>query len=54
MKFLNTPMRFLNSDASVDGPPPAFIGEQTDGILGTQFKLNGDEIGVLRGKGIVA
>ena len=52
VKFLDTPLRFLNSDASVDAPPPAFIGEHTDEILGTLLKLDGEGIGgALKKKG---
>jgi crotonobetainyl-CoA:carnitine CoA-transferase CaiB-like acyl-CoA transferase len=54
VKFLNTPLRFLNSDASVDGPPPAFIGEHTDEILGGLLKLGDDAIRELKDRGIVA
>jgi succinate--hydroxymethylglutarate CoA-transferase len=54
VKFLNTPLRFLNSDASVDGPPPAFIGEHTDEILGGLLKLGDDTIRELKDRGIVA
>ncbi len=52
--FLNTPLKFLNADASVDGPPPAFIGEHTDEILGTLLHLDADRIGQLRAREIVA
>ena len=54
VKFLNTPLRFQNSEASVDGPPPAFIGEHTEEILGTILKLGDEEIENLRIKGIVS
>jgi len=54
VKFLNTPLRFLNSEASVDGPPPAFVGEHTDSILSGLLKLDDEEIKGLRAKGIVS
>jgi crotonobetainyl-CoA:carnitine CoA-transferase CaiB-like acyl-CoA transferase len=54
IKFLNTPLRFRNSEASVDGPPPAFAGEHTDAILQGILKLSGEEIKKLRTKGIVS
>ena len=54
VKFLNTPLRFRNSEASVDGPPPAFAGEHTDAILSGLLKLDGEEIKKLRAKGIVS
>ena len=54
VKFLNTPLRFQNSEACVDGPPPAFIGEHTEEILGTILKLGDEEIRNLRIKGIVS
>ena len=54
VKFLNTPLRFLNSEASVDGPPPAFVGEHTDAILSGILKLGDEEIKGLRVKGIVS
>jgi len=54
VKFLNTPLRFQNSDASVDGPPPAFIGEHTDEILSSVLKLGDEEIRQLRARGIVS
>jgi crotonobetainyl-CoA:carnitine CoA-transferase CaiB-like acyl-CoA transferase len=52
--FLNTPLRFQNSRASVDGPPPAFAGEHTDEVLGGLLKLDDEEIAGLRSKGIVS
>lgn len=54
VKFLNTPLRFRNSEASVDGPPPAFVGEHTDSILSGILKLDDEEIKELRAKGIVS
>lgn len=54
VKFLNTPLRFRNSDASVDEPPPAFIGEHTDEILSSLLKLGDEEIRQLRARGIVS
>ena len=54
VKFLNTPLRFLNSEASVDGPPPAFAGEHTDDILSSVLKLDTGEIKRLRTTGIIS
>jgi crotonobetainyl-CoA:carnitine CoA-transferase CaiB-like acyl-CoA transferase len=54
VKFLNTPLRFQNSEASVDGPPPAFAGEHTNAILSGILKLGDEEIQELRVKGIVS
>jgi succinate--hydroxymethylglutarate CoA-transferase len=52
--FLNTPLRFQNSRACVEGPPPAFAGEHTDEILTGLLKLTEKEIGQLREKEIVS
>lgn len=46
-------VRFLDTDASVDGPPPAFICEHTDEILGSLLHLDDWAIGKLRTGGIV-
>ncbi len=54
VKFLNTPLRFQNSQASVDEPPPAFVGEHTKDILGGILKMNEEEIRELQSKGIVS
>jgi CoA:oxalate CoA-transferase len=54
IKFLNTPLRFRDSEASVDGPPPTFAGEHTDAILSSILKLSDEEIKKLRAKGIVS
>jgi crotonobetainyl-CoA:carnitine CoA-transferase CaiB-like acyl-CoA transferase len=53
VKFLNTPLRFLNTGASVDGPPPAFVGEHTSEVLEGLLKLPASEIETLRTRGIV-
>jgi crotonobetainyl-CoA:carnitine CoA-transferase CaiB-like acyl-CoA transferase len=52
--FLNTPLRFLNAEASVDGPPPAFIGEHTDEVLHGLLGLEEEKIEALRAQGVVA
>ena len=52
--FLNTPLRFQNSRASVDGPPPAFAGEHTDDILSQVLGLKEAAIRRLRAKGIIS
>jgi len=54
VKFLNTPLRFQNSEACVDGPPPAFVGEYTNEILNGILNLNDEEIRELKSKGIVS
>ena len=51
---MNTPLRFQNSEACVDGPPPAFVGEHTDEILSGILKLGDEEITNLRIKGVVS
>ena len=52
--FLNTPLRFQNSKACVEGPPPAFPGEHTDEILAGVLRLGAEEIRELRARGIVS
>jgi CoA:oxalate CoA-transferase len=52
-RFLDTPLRFTNSKASVDEPPPVNPGENTDEILRKVLNLGDGEISNLRQKGIV-
>jgi crotonobetainyl-CoA:carnitine CoA-transferase CaiB-like acyl-CoA transferase len=52
-RFLDTPLRFTNSRASVDEPPPVNPGENTDEILHRVLNLGDGEISNLRQKGIV-
>jgi succinate--hydroxymethylglutarate CoA-transferase len=54
VKFLNTPLRYRNAEASVGGPPPAFIGEHTEDILSGLLELDDEEIKRLRAKGVVS
>jgi crotonobetainyl-CoA:carnitine CoA-transferase CaiB-like acyl-CoA transferase len=52
-RFLNTPLNFANSSASVDEPPPASPGDNTEGVLRSVLNLGDDEIGHLKREGIV-
>jgi succinate--hydroxymethylglutarate CoA-transferase len=52
-KYLNTPLRFQNSWAGVDEPPPVAIGEHTEYVLRNILKLDDGTIKGLRKKGVV-
>jgi len=52
-KYLNTPLRFTNSKAQVEEPPPVAIGEHTDIILHNVLGLKPDEITNLKKDKIV-
>jgi formyl-CoA transferase len=47
-KYLNTPLRFRNSKAYVDEPPPVAIGEHTEYVLRSVLKLDDGAIKKLR------
>jgi crotonobetainyl-CoA:carnitine CoA-transferase CaiB-like acyl-CoA transferase len=47
-KYLNTPLRFQNSEAGVDEPPPVAVGEHTEAILRSVLKLDKKAIQKLR------
>jgi len=51
--FLNTPLRFRNSEASVDEPPPAFVGEHTEDVLRSVLNLDDSQIKKLLAQGII-
>ena len=53
VKFMNSPLKFTQSKASVDEPPPAVAGEHTDEVLRGLLNLNDDEIKYLKKEGIV-
>ena len=53
IKSLNTPLRFQNSKAYVEEPPPVEVGEHTEFTLRTILGLDNDEIDRLRKKGVV-
>jgi CoA:oxalate CoA-transferase len=52
-RFLNSPLRFTNSKASVDEPPPVNPGDDTSDILRRVLNLGDDAILKLKEKGIV-
>jgi len=52
-KYLNTPLRFQNSKAQVEEPPPVAIGEHTDDVLRNVLKLDDEEIKKLKKEGVV-
>jgi len=52
-KYLNTPLRFTNSKAQVEEPPPVAIGEHTEIILHNVLGLKPDEITQLKKDKIV-
>jgi formyl-CoA transferase len=54
VKFLNSPLRFTNSKASIDGIPPLNPGEHTDYVLKNLLKLKDSEIKQLKNEGVVA
>ncbi len=52
-KYLNTPLRFQNSWAGVDEPPPVAIGEDTEYVLRNVLKLDDGVIKKLREERVV-
>jgi CoA:oxalate CoA-transferase len=54
VKFLNSPLRFTNSEACVDGIPPLNPGVHTEDVLRTLLKLNNGEIEQLKEEGIIS
>jgi crotonobetainyl-CoA:carnitine CoA-transferase CaiB-like acyl-CoA transferase len=52
-KYLNTPLRFQNSQAGVVEPPPVAIGEHTEYVLRNVLKLDYGAIRKLREEGAV-
>jgi len=52
-KYLNTPLRFTNSKAQVEEPPPVAVGEHTDDVLRRVLKLDEKEIKQLKNNKIV-
>jgi crotonobetainyl-CoA:carnitine CoA-transferase CaiB-like acyl-CoA transferase len=53
VKFMNSPLKFRDSQESPDEPPPAAAGEHTDEVLRSLLNLNDDEIRDLKKEGIV-
>jgi crotonobetainyl-CoA:carnitine CoA-transferase CaiB-like acyl-CoA transferase len=53
VKFLNTPLRFRNSRANVEGPPPVVVGEHTNYILRDVLKLTDEKVAKLLKDGVV-
>jgi crotonobetainyl-CoA:carnitine CoA-transferase CaiB-like acyl-CoA transferase len=52
-KYLNTPLRFRNSRAGVEEPPPVAIGEHTEYVLRNLLKLKDEAIKKLRKERVV-
>ena len=52
-KFLNTPLRFSNSRACVDEPPPVDVGQHTESVLRDVLMLDQSEIARLRAEGVI-
>jgi CoA:oxalate CoA-transferase len=52
-KYLNTPLRFQNSRAYVDEPPPVAVGEHTEYVLRNVLKLDDKAIKRLREERVV-
>jgi crotonobetainyl-CoA:carnitine CoA-transferase CaiB-like acyl-CoA transferase len=53
VKFMNSPLKFTHSKASVDEPPSAVAGEHTDEVLRGLLNLNDNEIKDLKKEGII-
>jgi crotonobetainyl-CoA:carnitine CoA-transferase CaiB-like acyl-CoA transferase len=54
MRILNSPLKFTNSKASVDEPPSANPGDDTEYVLGNILKMDSKEIIHLTKSGVVA
>jgi crotonobetainyl-CoA:carnitine CoA-transferase CaiB-like acyl-CoA transferase len=54
IKVLNSPLKFTNSEASVDGPPPAHPGDHTQYVLKNVLQMKDEEIFSLKESGVVA
>ncbi len=54
IKVLNSPLKFTNSKASVDEPPPETAGKDTDYVLRSLLQMNDSEIKDLKECGVVA
>ena len=54
VKFINSPLKYRNSGASADDPPPANAGDHTEYILQTVLKMGKDDISELKKAGVVA
>ena len=52
-KYLNTPLRFQNSQAGVDESPPVAVGEHTEYVLRDVLKLDDKTIRRLRKERVV-
>jgi crotonobetainyl-CoA:carnitine CoA-transferase CaiB-like acyl-CoA transferase len=52
-KYLNSPLRFLNSKASVDEPPPVAVGEHTNDVMRNVLKLDTESIRKLRKERVI-
>ena len=53
IRSLNTPLRFKNSKAHVEEPPPVDVGEHTETVLRQVLKLDNAEIDDLKRNGVV-
>ncbi|HEX2966897.1 MAG TPA: CaiB/BaiF CoA-transferase family protein [Syntrophorhabdaceae bacterium] len=53
IKVLNSPLKFTNSRASVDEPPPEAAGKDTDCILKSLLQMNDSEIRDLKEAGVI-
>jgi crotonobetainyl-CoA:carnitine CoA-transferase CaiB-like acyl-CoA transferase len=53
VKFLTSPLRFTNHQASADTPPTAFPGESTDEVFKSVLGMKEDELNVLKKEGII-
>jgi crotonobetainyl-CoA:carnitine CoA-transferase CaiB-like acyl-CoA transferase len=52
-RYLNTPLRFQNSRAGVDQPPPVAVGEHTEDVLRSVLKLDDKAIAKLERERVV-
>jgi crotonobetainyl-CoA:carnitine CoA-transferase CaiB-like acyl-CoA transferase len=53
VKFLTSPLRFTNHQASADTPPTAIPGESTDEVFKSVLGMEEDELNVLKKEGII-
>ncbi|HVN97831.1 MAG TPA: CaiB/BaiF CoA-transferase family protein [Syntrophorhabdaceae bacterium] len=54
IRVLNSPLKFRNSNASVDGPPPAKAGDHTSYVLKNILGMEREEIRELKEAGVVS
>lgn len=53
MKLVNTPVKYSHSEPRIRSAPPT-LGQHTDEILGGILEMSEEDIGRLRGEGVVA